>query len=76
MSEEVWRRSEVDSPCVKLCVIHPQARICIGCNRTIDEISSWSSLPTEVRREIIKELPSRTSLIAKRRGGRMGRIET
>ena len=24
--DEIWKRDEVESPCVKLCVIHPEAR--------------------------------------------------
>lgn len=72
--DEVWKRDEIDSPCVKVCVVHPEARICIGCNRTIDEISSWSRMAPEKRREIIAELPGRGKLLkTRRRGGRMGR---
>jgi predicted Fe-S protein YdhL (DUF1289 family) len=75
MSEDLWKRSEIESPCVKLCVIHPEARICIGCNRTIDEISGWSRLSGELRQSIIAELPSRSSLLVKRRGGRAARLD-
>lgn len=71
--DEVWKREEVASPCVKLCVVHPEARICVGCNRTIDEISSWSRMTPEARDAVMAELPSRTALLGKRRGGRLGR---
>ncbi len=72
---EIWQRNEIDSPCVKICVIHPQAKICIGCNRTGDEIAAWSRLSADARREIMAELPARTKLLSQRRGGRMGRSE-
>ena len=39
MSDEVWRREAVESPCVKLCVVHPEAGICLGCYRSIEEIA-------------------------------------
>lgn len=74
MSSEVWARNEIDSPCVKICVIHPSERLCTGCHRTIEEISAWSRLPQIERDKIINELPQRASKLKKRRGGRAARI--
>jgi uncharacterized protein len=71
--DEIWARDEVESPCIKLCVVHPEARICIGCYRTIDEISIWSRLTHEARADLMAELPNRASQLTKRRGGRAGR---
>ncbi len=71
--DEVWKRSEVESPCVKLCVVHPEARICVGCYRSIDEIGAWSRLSPEARRAVMADLPERAKLLTKRRGGRSGR---
>ena len=68
--DNLWKRDEIDSPCVKLCSIHPAERICVGCYRSMEEIGAWSSLSTEVRLEIMAELPSRASRIQKRWGGR------
>ncbi len=75
MKDDVWKRDEIASPCVKLCVVHPEERICVGCLRTIDEIASWSRLTHEGRAEVMADLPSRAPRLAKRRGGRMGRLE-
>lgn len=72
--DEVWKREEVESPCVKLCVIHPEERICVGCFRSIDEISSWSRLTPAERSAIMADLPARAPRLAKRRGGRMQRL--
>lgn len=74
MSEDIWKRNEVDSPCVKICIIHPQAKICTGCFRSIDEISSWSNMSESERKGIIKELPNRSSKLRVRRGGRAERL--
>ena len=74
MSSEVWVRNEIESPCVKICVIHPSERLCTGCHRTIEEISAWSRLPQIERDKIINELPERASKLKKRRGGRAARI--
>ena len=74
MSEDIWKRNEVDSPCVNICIVHPQANICTGCFRTIDEISSWSNMSETERNAIIKELPNRSSKLRVRRGGRAERL--
>ncbi len=74
MKDDVWQRNEVQSPCVKLCTIHPAERICVGCFRTIDEISSWSRLSPTERTTIMADLPTRAPRLHKRRGGRMGRL--
>jgi uncharacterized protein len=72
--EDIWARDEVQSPCVKLCVVHPEARICIGCYRSIDEITIWSRLTHEARAAVMDELPARAASLTKRRGGRAARI--
>ena len=73
--DAIWERDEVDSPCVKLCVIHPEARLCVGCLRTIDEITSWTRLPAGTRAAIMADLPARAPLVQKRRGGRFARLD-
>ena len=72
--DKVWNRDEIESPCVRVCVVHPEARICTGCYRSIDEITRWSKMSTDARREVIEALPDRASLLKKRRGGRAARL--
>ena len=74
MSDAVWKRAEIESPCVKVCVIHPTERLCTGCLRSIDEIMAWSKLSAEARSPVMAELPSRAPRLAKRRGGRAARV--
>ena len=74
MTDDIWRRDEVESPCIKVCVIHPESRLCTGCLRSIDEITIWSKLSPEARRAVMAELPARQPLLTKRRGGRAARI--
>ncbi|MFY9212905.1 MAG: DUF1289 domain-containing protein [Aestuariivita sp.] len=73
MSDEIWKRDEIQSPCIQICVVHPAERICTGCFRTIDEITQWSRMSHEARSRIIEELPERAPRLAKRRGGRAAR---
>lgn len=75
MTDEIWKRPEIESPCVKICVVEPQSRLCIGCLRKIEEIGGWSRLTPEERRAIMADLPSRKPLLARRRGGRLGRAQ-
>ena len=74
MTDAIWKRDEIDSPCVKICVIHPASRLCTGCLRTIDEIGAWSRMTPEARRAVMAELPSRLGQVSQRRGGRSARL--
>ena len=74
MSDDIWKRDEIESPCVKICVIHPEARLCTGCLRSIDEITQWSRMTPEARRDVMANLSERRSLIERRRGGRAARL--
>ncbi|MCC5961222.1 MAG: DUF1289 domain-containing protein [Rhodobacteraceae bacterium] len=74
MSDAVWKRDEIESPCINVCVIHPESRLCTGCLRSIDEISQWSRMTPQARQSVMADLPGRQALISKRRGGRKGRL--
>lgn len=74
MSDDVWKRAEIESPCIKICVIHPEARICAGCYRSIEEIGGWARMSPEARRAVMAELPERAKTLKVRRGGRAGRL--
>lgn len=62
------------TPCVNICVIHPEAGICAGCYRTRDEIAAWGGLTNDQRRAIMDGLADRARLLQKRRGGRAGKL--
>jgi predicted Fe-S protein YdhL (DUF1289 family) len=70
----VWRRDEIASPCIRVCVVHPTERICTGCYRTIDEIGTWSRMSPDERDRIMAALPDRAPQLKKRRGGRAARL--
>lgn len=74
-TDDIWTRDEIASPCVKLCVIHPEERLCVGCLRSIEEITTWSRLTPAEREVVMADLPSRAPRLARRRGGRMGRLD-
>ena len=62
------------SPCVNVCVIHPDAKICVGCYRTREEIAAWSGLDAAERRKVMEGLSDRAGLLTHRRGGRAGKL--
>ena len=73
MTDEVWKRAEIESPCVKVCVTHAESGLCMGCYRSLAEIARWSVMSPDERRAIMDALPDRAPLVrGKRRGGRSG----
>ena len=65
--DEIWKRDEIESPCVNLCSIHPSAEICVGCFRTALEIENWTVMGVENRKKLMSELPGREKLLKVRR---------
>ena len=48
----VARGEPVASPCISVCRIVPETRLCEGCLRSIDEIAGWGSMGAEQRLQI------------------------
>lgn len=70
---DLWSRAEPESPCVKVCVIHPVEGLCVGCLRTLDEIAGWGAMDAAARHALLEALPARAPRLRKRRGGHAGR---
>lgn len=50
------------SPCVRRCQL--SAKVCIGCGRTLQEITIWSGLSESDRQVVLAELPFRRAALA------------
>jgi len=37
--------TEIESPCIGVCEL--KDNVCIGCNRTVEEICKWQDMSTE-----------------------------
>jgi uncharacterized protein len=48
----------VPSPCVDICRLDARG-VCIGCRRTIEEITEWSRASEARRREILRNVAGR-----------------
>jgi predicted Fe-S protein YdhL (DUF1289 family) len=59
------RSQRIVSPCLNVCKIVNS--VCIGCFRTLSEISVWSSLSDDKRTKIMDSLKKRGSQIAQNR---------
>ena len=75
MTDEIWQPDEIDSPCVKICVVHPESGICVGCYRTLDEIAGWAGMTDAERADLTANLPDRAPQLKKRLGGRSARTK-
>ena len=64
--------SEIESPCVKICVVDPHSGHCIGCGRSRDEIAGWLAMSAKARKDVMDLLPERVTNMTRcrpRRGG-------
>jgi len=51
------------TPCVKICLIDGESGLCMGCQRTLPEVASWTRLTDAERAEIMAALPARRTRI-------------
>lgn len=49
----------VESPCVRNCVIDAASGCCLGCYRTLREISCWTTYTPTQQRALLAELGQR-----------------
>jgi predicted Fe-S protein YdhL (DUF1289 family) len=49
----------ISSPCIKICLFDPQAQLCTGCGRSLDEIARWGGMSETQRLETMRTLPER-----------------
>lgn len=49
----------ISTPCLRVCVMDPDAGLCAGCGRTRDEIARWGAMAEEERLAIMAGLEAR-----------------
>lgn len=52
------------SPCISVCRIDPADNLCVGCQRTIDEIAGWGAMTPEQRLEVWRLIGERRATAA------------
>jgi len=53
----------IASPCVKVCVIDGESGLCMGCLRTLAEITAWTRLGDGGRAAVLADLPGRPARV-------------
>lgn len=56
----------MQTPCKKICIIDPAAKLCTGCGRTLAEIAGWMNYSDAERARIMAELQERLKRAAAR----------
>lgn len=51
----------VPSPCVNICRMDETSGLCVGCQRTLDEIARWSTMHEDDKRAVWAHLAERRS---------------
>ncbi len=57
-------RAEIESPCVRDCRVDQLTGFCVGCFRTLTEISYWATYTQQQRRRILRFVESRRAALA------------
>lgn len=71
------RFPDIETPCVRICVVDPDTGFCIGCGRTRMEIAGWIAMASAERHTIMQALPERVASLTlrkSRKGGRRARL--
>ncbi|HEY1544516.1 MAG TPA: DUF1289 domain-containing protein [Xanthobacteraceae bacterium] len=64
------RRSPViESPCKRVCTLDPATDLCLGCGRSLAEITAWTRMTDAERAQVMAECARR--LETRRRTGRI-----
>lgn len=50
--------SEIKSPCISVCALDEQD-VCIGCLRTVEEITHWRGMSEQERAEVMERVRRR-----------------
>ncbi|MGB3934552.1 MAG: DUF1289 domain-containing protein [Burkholderiales bacterium] len=54
----------MDSPCIRVCVMDGDLRYCLGCWRTLDEITRWGTMSEAEQADLIAQLAARRAASA------------
>jgi len=64
MTQQADKLPDVESPCVMSCVVDQQYGYCLGCWRTMDEISFWHRYNPAQKHEVLTQIEIRRAIHA------------
>lgn len=53
------KQSKVESPCISIC--RYENEICVGCGRTVEEVTEWYNFTDKQKQKIIDRLEKETT---------------
>jgi hypothetical protein len=54
--------SRPDSPCIGVCTLDDQHEVCLGCCRTVGEITRWTRMTPAEQWAVVEDLARRRAL--------------
>jgi predicted Fe-S protein YdhL (DUF1289 family) len=60
-----WRFPVIESPCKRVCTLDPATDHCLGCGRSLAEITAWTRMTDAERTQVMTDCAGR--LAARRR---------
>jgi len=54
----VTEEAVIKSPCISVCALDAED-VCVGCYRTVQEITQWTVLDSAGRREVLRRVAER-----------------
>ena len=51
------------SPCIDICRMEPHTGLCVGCQRTLDEIMAWGTASDMDKRDIWRAIERRRAVV-------------
>jgi predicted Fe-S protein YdhL (DUF1289 family) len=46
----------IESPCTRVCTLDPISGLCLGCGRSLAEITRWTQMSDAERERLVAEL--------------------
>jgi|TARA_B100000787_G_scaffold156689_1_gene132987 predicted Fe-S protein YdhL (DUF1289 family) len=51
----------IKSPCTSICKIDPENNVCLGCGRSLKEISDWTNMDDKEKEKLLLNLKNRVN---------------
>lgn len=58
MTDKIAELESIESPCIGQCCLNDRD-ICLGCYRSLDEITNWTLVDNETRRQYLENIAVR-----------------
>jgi len=59
------RRPVIETPCTRVCTLDPATGLCLGCGRSLAEITRWTQMSDAERAHLMAELERRRQQVSR-----------